>query len=515
MVENATTLPGQFARAVKLGADQVELRIDGFDDDPATIRDFLSRHGGARSIVTCRTAREGGLFQGGTDEAVSRLIAATRGTGAAVDFEFADWSRSSNIAQKVRLASADSSGGPSRLILSAHLPAWHDADPTVRVSGRMASTPDILAHKIAYHCHDASASFLALDLLREHGERMISIAMGEAGLWTRVLARKLDAFGTFASLDSGKETAPGQVSINDLRDIYRWDSIDRDTRVFGVVGAPVSQSMGPRLFNRWFTQHQINAVYLPLFVPGDRAELHRFLDGCVSREWLHVGGLSVTAPHKVHAMEWVGTGVDRQAASIGAVNTITLRCGRAFGSNTDAYAALDSLLSATGLTRADLADLRIDVLGAGGAARAVVAPLLEFGAHISVYARSVRAAESVAPAGRVQVRRWEDRADAAGEVLINCTSVGMRPRVHDSPMAGISLRDRRIVFDLIYNPLDTRLLADARADGVPALNGLDMFIRQAAMQFELWTGVAADRDSARQWLSDWLAVDDRTRANPA
>ncbi len=497
LAESVTDLATRAGQAWAGGADAVEVRMDAFDGDPSALGDYLKAHREHRWIITCRNAEEGGGFRGDTMERVSRLLAAARGTDAYVDFELADWRRSDNIRQKVGLAAAASDGDARRLILSAHdfrrFPENLDA-----VVHEIIDAHDAVA-KVAYRGADIVDSFVALDLMHERGSSVIAISMGDEGLWTRLLARKLNAFASFCSLASDETTAPGQITLEEMIALYRWKSIDSSTKVYGVIGDPVAHSMSPLLFNHWFAAAGINAVYLPLRVGAEGDGLARFLNGCVERPWLDIGGFSVTIPHKASA--WLKDGADSLSRRIGAVNTIAFHGAKPTGYNTDCYAAVSSLCDALQCERSNLAGLIVDVLGAGGSARAIVEGLNEFGCRVTAYGRSTLKTKKLADECGVAAAAWEDRVNRRGEVLINCTPLGMWPNVNESPMNTDSLRGCRLVFDLIYNPLQTRLLRDAAAAGCATLNGLDMFIRQAAMQFELWTGKVPEVHAARDLLT--------------
>lgn len=500
------------ARAFEDGSDAVELRLDGYEGEPEALAGFLRSRADRTWIVTCRSAEEGGHFRGDTMERVSRLLGVARGTNAYVDFEFADWERSANIRQKVLLA-ATSSAGP-KLILSFHDFEKRPADLEERV-GRMLRVPQAVA-KVAYRGQTATDSFAALDLMHRHGGRVIAIDMGDGGTWTRVLAKKLGAFATYASLDGQAGTAPGQITLRDMHSRFRWDRIRGSSRVFGVIGDPVEHSLSPLLFNRWFTETDADAVYVPWRVQG-RTSLQELLEAfgtpqvargaTVARPWLDVSGFSVTIPHKETALGILGETADPLARRIGAVNTIAFGDGRTRGFNTDCYAASASLALELGCAPIDLVGTTVDVLGAGGSARAVVEGLMDFGCRVTVYARSRERAVSLAAGRSIELRPWEDRMDRRGDVLIHCTPLGLWPRVDESPMPASALRGCRLVFDLIYNPLETRLLRDARSAGCLTLCGLDMFVRQAGMQFELWMGHKADCDAGKMWVESKLQSD--------
>jgi 3-dehydroquinate dehydratase/shikimate dehydrogenase len=517
----------QALAAFDAGADAVELRLDDFDGDPAQIARFVADHDDRAWMLTCRAADEGGRFDGDTVDRVSRLIEASRGHDAYVDFEWAHWQRSANIRQKVLLAASVNRNRERdhnnrergrecdhnnrergrecdhRLILSAHDFDRVPADLAERAAAIQADRDDAVV-KIAAAATDVCDNFAMLDLLHHARRPMIALCMGEAGLMSRVLAGKFGAFATYCAFDGESGTAPGQLTLSEMRDRYRCHQVGPGTRVFGVIGDPVAQSMGPILHNAWFASAGVDAVYLPLLVSADPAVLTRFLDGCAARPWLDVGGFSVTVPHKVAAMRWIGAGADPRARAIGAVNTLVRDGDRWSGHNTDADAAIDSLASAMGIDRGDLRDVPVDLLGAGGSARAVAAALDDCGAQITIYNRTPQRSASLASHFRATARPWSDVPRRAGRIVINCTKVGMTPNDHDTPIDANALGGCACVFDLIYNPIETRLVRDARAAGMIALGGLDMFIRQAVRQFELWTGQTADAEQGRALIENGI-----------
>ncbi len=498
--ENLGELEVRAERAWREGAEAVELRIDLYGGDPAELAAYLETHRGRTWIITCRSAKEGGFHQGDATERIAMLLAVACGTNAYVDVELADWPRSSDARRELcdTLAAANL---PERgFILSAHDPIDLPGTLSALIE-ETATEHDVAAGKLAYAVDHIADSFHALDWMREHGDAIAAMAVGDDGAWTRVLSKKLGAFAAYCSLDHESATAPGQLTLCELIDRYRWREIDASTRVFGVIGDPVAHSMSPLLFNYWFAQSGINAVYLPLHVRGDdRDAVQRFLDGCRERPWLDIDGLSVTIPHKTSAMSWLGDRTDHMARGIGAVNTLSFRGRKTQGFNTDCYAALSSLTDALGCERDDLFGLSVDVLGTGGAARALLYGLPMFGCDVKVYGRSPETVRSLAGEFEVHPAAWDKRTVGRGDVLINATSVGLWPDVDVSPMPPEALAGRRLVFDVIYNPPETKLLRDARAAGVETLSGLDMFVRQAAMQFVLWTGRCPDEPTGRDLI---------------
>jgi len=502
-VETVAELEGQTRKAWSQGADAIELRIDRFEGDTGAVATFLNAHRDRTWIVTCRSDAEGGHFSGDTADRVARLIATTRETGAWVDFEFEDFLRSDNIRQKVVLA-ATGQNNVERLILSAHDFHGQGNDPGAQFR-RMRASRDGAIIKIAQRATHIVDSFAVLDLMREQGRDVVAIAMDEAGLWTRVLAKKFGSFATYASIGSGNQTASGQLRVRELGSLYRWASIDSDTAVFGVVGDPVSHSFSPALFNHWFGQHGINAVYLPLRVNAGREGFVRFVSECLNRPWLCVEGLSVTIPHKQSALSWAGDNVDAASKSIGSANTLTFGDNVVRAYNTDCAAAMDSLEKAMKLISLDLEGASVDVLGAGGASRAILYGLAKRNCRVTLYGRDPGKVAGLAEEFSCVGASWDERSKRRGMVLINTTPVGMWPEVNRSPMPTGSLGGCRLVFDLIYRPIETQLLREAASVGCATLSGLDMFLRQASGQFAIWFDRTPDIESARRLLRSLLA----------
>ncbi len=479
------------------GAEAVEVRIDEFRDAPGELAEYLRRQPDKTWIIACRAAEEGGRSHGGAADRLAFLLNATQGADAYLDFEWSAWRSRPNLGPRQAVQER-------RLILSIHDFQALPPDPAKLVDEIHSREPCAVA-KIAYRPSDIGESFAALDLMRNYGRRVIAVCVGEEGAWTRLLAKKLEAFATYCALDDAPPTAPGQWTLRQMIEQFRWSDIDAETKVFGVIGDPVAQSMSPLLFNHWFGQQRIHAVYMPLRVAAENDSLARFLDACRQRLWLDVGGFSITHPHKTAAFAWLGREADRAAENIGAVNTLVYRNGGVRGYNTDCHAVIDSLLAALGCSRPDLRGLPVDVLGTGGAARAAVSGLRDFGANVVLYGRSKTAANQLQNDLGCSAYPWDQRVRRQGRVLVNCTTVGMAPKGDASPMPAESLIGCELVFDLVYNPLQTRLLRDAADRDVRTLNGLDMFIRQAAVQFQLWTGQSPDASSARHLLQTELS----------
>jgi shikimate dehydrogenase len=278
-------------------------------------------------------------------------------------------------------------------------------------------------------------------------------------------------------------------------------------RVFGVIGDPVGHSMSPAVHNAGFDATGFNGVYLPLRIPPEYEHFKATVSTWLAMPELHFRGASVTIPHKENLLRFVreqGGSIEPLAEQIGAANTLTVRDdGSLFASNSDYAGALDAVCDGMGITREALAGKRVAVIGAGGAARAIVAGFANYGATVVVYNRTTQKAEALAEqfngkTGKVVAARLEKLCDSCCEVFINCTPIGMHPNVDASPIPAAA--DTKgwgagaVVFDTVYNPLETKLLRDAKAAGCTVVPGTEMFTRQAAAQFEQWTDTEAPLD---------------------
>lgn len=502
--------------AAAAGADLIELRLDLMDgvtdDDLWSLRQ--SREFPRPVLLTLRSVAEGGRWDGAEEDRVSRLIR----LGPIADYldvELTAWQRSANIRQKVELAlrragHISQDGGKEeielaarrKLILSRHdlrsRPAALHATLVAMLEEPLCAVP-----KIAWRARTVRDNFEAFDLMRESPRPAIVICMGEAGLPSRVLARKYGAFAGFAALSPEAGTAAGQIAAAELQEVYHWPKIDAKTLVYGVIGDPVRHSIGRRIHNPNFAAVGWNGVYLPFQVAPSWESFKAFMVEVLARPWLDFRGFSVTLPHKENALRFVrevGGTIDPAAARIGAVNTLSLTCdGVVSAFNTDGPAAMGAIVSGMHLRgQSDLRGRKATVLGAGGAARAVVAGLSEAGSDITIYNRSEQKARRLVGEFGCKSGTWSDRVNHVSELVVNCTSVGMWPAVAETPMPIEGLSPTLTVFDMVYNPLKTQLLTDAAARGCRLIDGLDMYVRQAQAQFLIWTGHRLEVDLLRR-----------------
>lgn len=491
------------ARAAEGGADLVELRVDSMTDANEVAR--VARESILPCVVTCRPTWEGGQSELGDDQRVEILEAATLGNVRYVDVELETLRHGVErpSGAQVIVSSHDFVGRPEKLL-----------NIVLEMNERAG---DI--NKVVWTARSIRDNLEAFELIRDRQKPTIALCMGEAGLISRVLAKKFGGFLTFASLEAGKGTASGQVSIADMKSLYRWDALGAATKVYGVVASPVMHSMSPAIHNACFDRVGWDGVYLPLLVEGSYESFKAFMETFLAFPGMDLSGLSVTLPHKENALRYLqekGAEVEELAVRIGAVNTIVVTRdngqARLRGMNTDYAAILDSITARMGITREQLKGVRVGVLGAGGTGRTAVAGLAACGATVVVYNRTREKADALAAefngkSGKVVAAPMEKLCDSCCQVWVNTTSVGMYPKVDETPFGEgpPKLDAETVVFDTIYNPIKTRLLACAEAAGAKTIGGVEMFVRQAAGQFEAWTQRPAPRELMREVVERRLA----------
>jgi 3-dehydroquinate dehydratase/shikimate dehydrogenase len=498
-VKSAPEALAQAARAAEFGADLVEYRVDTLADDPQTVIAVV-KGSPLPCIVTCRHADEGGAFDDEPSQRLSMLRQVLRECPPAyIDLEL------SHFDDQARLALQHDTTG---LILSTHDFTTRPADLDRRIAA-MAGEPTCRVIKAAWRARSLRDNLEAFEIIDRKLKPTIALCMGEEGLASRVLAKKFGAMLTFASLDEHKGTAPGQPMLEQLKTLYRWDAIGRDTGIFGVIGHPVGHSLSPAIHNAGFTAMGFDGVYLPMPIPPEyehfKATVLSWLDmpGVDFRGLRGFRGASVTIPHKENLLRLVleqGGVIEPLSKTIGAANTLIVRDdGTLEARNTDYGAALDAVCDALTLTRDKLQGKRVVVLGAGGVSRAIVAGFAHAGCEVMVLNRTLEKAQALAEPFGASHGSLDDASDISADIWINGTSVGMHPHVDASPLptAPGSWNNRTVIFDTIYNPHETLLLRNARRAGCITVAGAEMFVRQAGAQFEAWTGLPPPLDVFR------------------
>jgi 3-dehydroquinate dehydratase/shikimate dehydrogenase len=439
-------------------ADLVELRLDTVSD-PSAAAALAGRR--LPVIITCRPKSEGGHF-GGSEEERRRILAEAITLGAEyVDLE---WNGS--------CADLMAQTGGRRIVLSHHDFEGTPADIHDKARAMLASGAEVV--KLAVTAHRL-ADCLTLRAIGQQTRVPVSlIAMGDAGVATRILATWFGSCWTYAGAATGVAVAPGQIEVERMTQEFRFRRLGSHTAIYGVVGKPVAHSVSPSMHNAAFRAANLDAVYLPL-AASDYDDFTTFATA------LNLAGASVTAPFKVPAFEQADE-CDPVSRRIQSVNTLRRVGTKWLGCNTDVAGFLSPLESVM-----KLAGKRATILGAGGAARSVATALATAGARVTVCARRSEQAQAIAALTSAAIGEWPP-APGSWDLLINTTPVGTTPNVEQSPLPDGHPLDGELVYDLIYNPPQTRLLRDATAAGRRTIGGLDMLVAQAQAQFEWWTG---------------------------
>lgn len=492
-VLNASALDQSIARAAQV-ADVIELRLDCLQAaelaEGLRILPTLLRTRPSPLIFTLRPAEQGGH---------RALDSAERYSFWSL-FEL--FSESDLIDIELDLAYSlikrepqnGFSPGWNRVICSHHDFTGVPVD-LEHIYEQMAGTPARIL-KIAVQANeitDCLAIFHLLERARRERREIIAVAMGEAGLMTRILAPSRGAFLTYGSLNAEQATAPGQVSAVELRDLYRIHAINEQTEITGLIGSPVAHSVSPHMHNAAFTACGMNAVYIP-FEVSDVSGFVRRMVHPRSREidW-KLRGLSVTAPHKTAIMEHLDW-IEPSAREIGAVNTVVIEGDALHGYNTDAAAALAPL---QGLI--ELKDARVAIIGAGGVTRAVLWSLQQAGAHATVFARNIERAEHTAQKFGARYAPLDNAHFREFDLVINATPLGTHGKSeHETPVSANQLQGAHVAYDLVYNPSQTRFMREAQEAGCETIGGLAMLVAQAGEQFRLWTGQETPLEAMRK-----------------
>ena len=511
-VESLESAHAAAARSAEHGADLVEYRIDSFADDADAVA-ALVEGSPLPCVVTCRPTWEGGAYEGDDQHRIAVMERAGLAGPAYLDIELATYERSANLRQKVELVvdhAGQARGTDTGLILSAHDFERRPRDLFQKIEA-MRDAEACRVIKVVWWARSLRDNIEAFEILRDAHKPTIALCMGEFGLPSRVLAKKFGALLTFSGLADETVAAPGQVGLDRMKGLFRWDALNAATAVYGVISWPVGHSMSPAIHNAGFDAAGHNGVYLPLPIPPEYEHFKATVGAWLDYAPLDFRGASVTLPHKEHLLRFVresGGTVEPLAEQIGAANTLTVADdGGLRASNTDYAGALDAVCETLGVERAGLAGRRVAVIGAGGAARAVVAGFVDCGCGVTIYNRTVVKAERLAEelggaSGAVVAAPLDDLAGSECDIYVNCTSLGMSPEVEGTPVdvAPGSWGAETVVFDTVYNPVETRLLREAKAAGCRTISGVEMFVRQAAAQFEGWTGQTAPVDVFRSVL---------------
>jgi 3-dehydroquinate dehydratase/shikimate dehydrogenase len=465
------------ANAVVKETPFLEFRLD-YLEKPANalpkLKQFLSDNTAATAIATCRREANGGKFTGSLAAEMEVLSKAAAAGFQLVDLEL----ESAEVLKKGELQKLRDTG--VALIISHHdFSSTKDLD---KIYERIAPfQPDF--YKIVPTAKTLSDNVTLMRFMERMHEKanIIGICMGDAGIISRVLGLRAGSVFTFAAATQGEETGPGQIAARTLIETYRIDQVDAATKVYGVAGNPIRSSLSPIMMNTAFRRETVNAVYLAL----QTAKVSDLIN--LVRE-IPIQGLSVTMPHKQEIMAHLEK-TDPLSAKIGACNTV-LRAqdGKLYGFNTDVAGIVGPLEK-----RMSLRGAKALVLGAGGAARAAVFGLRDKGTDVFIFNRTPETAQKLARQSGSKTIKKDALAKTSFDVVINATPVGMAGQKVSSVLDAKDL-NTKLVFDLVYNPLETPLIRMARQQNISFITGVEMFVQQGARQFEIWTGKPAPEE---------------------
>ncbi|XP_076948340.1 bifunctional 3-dehydroquinate dehydratase/shikimate dehydrogenase, chloroplastic-like [Bidens hawaiensis] len=483
-------------RAKNEGADLVEVRLDCLTAfEPARDLPTIVCNKPLPIVVVYRPKRDGGLYDGDEKTRQEVLILAKELGAEYIDLEL---QVAFEIMEKHKLSQQNN----CKIIVSSFVDKITSSKEDLsHLVTRMQSTG---AHiiKLVTSATDITELSRIFHLLSHCQVPLIAYSTGERGLISQLLGPKFGGVLVYGSLE-GNQVA-GLPTLASLREAYGVEHIDADTKVFGLISKPVSHSKGPILHNPTFRHVGYNGVYVPMFVD----DLKKFFNVYESPDF---AGYSVGIPYKEAVMEFCDE-VHPLAKAIGAVNTIVKRLsdGKLIGYNTDCEAsitAIEDALKARGLVNGEasfpspLTGKQFVLVGAGGAGRALSFGAKSRGARVIVFDIDYDRVKSLAQAVSGQALPFEQLTTfqpEKGAVLANATPIGMHPNKNRIPVSEETLRDYSVVFDAVYTPRKTTLLADAEAAGAIIVSGVEMFLRQAVGQFNLFTGGKAPEEFMRE-----------------
>ena len=459
------------------GCKLVELRLDYLMTPPNLKRLLPERP--CPVIVTCRREKDGGRWTKSEEE---RLMLLRQAIAAGVEY----------VDLEEDIAPSIPRFGKTKRIISYH--NFQETPEDLNALHARLATLNADIVKIATMAHSPHDNVRLLRLMRTARIPTVSICMGEFGQPSRVLAAKFGAPFSYATFHAERTMAPGQISYQQMREVYRYEQINPNTDVYGVIADPIGHSLSPAIHNAAFSSLKIDKVYVPFRVR--REDLSQFLSDL--RE-LGIKGLSVTIPHKEEILHYL-TQCDEATQEIGACNTVVFKDGQTIGYNTDYRAAMASLDEIFGGTEGSsgLLDRNVLMLGAGGAARAIGVGLKRRGADIVIANRTAERADELAKRLKCRSLAWGLRHTVKPDLIVNCTPMGQHPHVDESPLENRFLRPDMVVFDIVYNPEQTLLIKQAREANCRYITGVDMFVGQAALQFKRFADQDPPMDLMRQ-----------------
>ena len=466
-------------RIAQKDAELIEFRIDLMEKSDVGHVGKLLHESKLPVIFTLRHRDQGGEFPGNEREREGAFLELIKLKPAYVDLEYEATFR-------------DKIPPDVKVIVSYHNFEKTPEDLEQIYTKMVKFKADI--YKIACMAQSSLDALRMLIFVKEH-ERAAGMCMGEYGAITRILAPVVGSALTYAPIEKEGETAPGQVSIPELRDIYHFDHLNRQTRIYALIGNPVDKSIGHLCHNAIFRELEEDAVYVkfvitPQEVPALFAALKK----------LPFEGFSVTMPLKEHVAPHLDE-IDPKARQIGAINTLVRRSGKWSGYNTDAGGAFDAIE-----IKGSVSGKTLLILGAGGTARALAYEGVQRGGRIIIANRTKKKGGILADHVKGRGVGFEEVPSLKYDILINTTCVGMAPDIREMPINPEYILENATVFDVIFNPKETRLLNAAKNKGCPIVFGYEMYVQQAFKQFELWLDRPLDRNKLLKIIEGFVCL---------
>jgi 3-dehydroquinate dehydratase / shikimate dehydrogenase len=486
------------ASAVVKETPFLEFRLDYLEKPLVALpkfKHFLSDNTAVTAIATCRRTANGGKFSGTVASEMEVLSKAAAAGFHIVDLEL----ESAESLKKGELQKLRDTG--IALIIS-----HHDFNATKDLEGIYKRIqpfePDFI--KIVPTAKSLTDNVTLMRFIEhmDNHSNIIGICMGDAGIISRVLGLRAGSAFTFAAASIGEETGPGQIAARTLIETYRVDQVDAATKIYGVAGNPIRSSLSPVMMNAAFRRETVNAVYLAL-------QATKLSDLLKLVHEIPIQGLSVTMPLKQEIMAHLEK-TDPLSAKIGACNTV-LRAqdGKLYGFNTDVAGIIGPLEK-----RMAIRGSKVLVLGAGGAARAAVFGLRDKGAEVHILNRTPETAQKLAKQAGAKTIKKDALAKTPFDVIINATPIGMTG-IKGAQLLEAKDLNTKLVFDLVYNPIETPLIRAARQQNIPIITGIEMFVQQGARQFEIWTGKPAPEEEMLRVVIHALRQQAETASSPA
>jgi 3-dehydroquinate dehydratase/shikimate dehydrogenase len=464
------------ARETEKFVDLFEIRLDYLEDK----NEIFDIRMPCQTIFTFRHKREGGLYYGDEAERLNFLLRIAKAfPNSYIDLE--------HDVPKEFFYEINKS---CSTICSYHEfdEEW-DIDKIIKMLDKPAEI-----FKIALMAKTINKVFRAIDILnslKQQGKSVNLVIMGKQGQWTRILASFFKLPWTYISYSPQTQTAPGQISFNHAVKIYRLNNVDMSYSVYGIIGSPLDHSISPIIHNIAFKELSYKAIY----VPFDIDDLKLFMQKI--NKLIPLRGLSVTIPYKTTILSYIDQ-VDEDAIKIGAVNTLKYKESKWIGYNTDWIGFIKPLLNVVNPNK-----LKVLVLGAGGAAASVIYALKKHGAKVAITNRNNIKAVELANKFYIDFVPWDQKDSYDFDILVNATPAGMYPQEASKPIELKSF-EAKIIYDLVYNPLETELLKEAKAKGAITINGLDMLIEQAVDQLKIWIGNSPPKHMLKEVANAYL-----------